>query len=117
MSRSSLAPLLDWLQDHLDQPIDVPAMASRAGMSERTFSRQFRSQLGATPLQWLRTIRIRRAQEILERTDRPIEEIATLSGFESPVTFRVRFHNLVGLSPMAYRHNFRGRAEATTQVG
>ena len=36
-----------------------------------------------------------------------IEEIAKLTGFEAPVTFRTRFQQIVGLSPAAYRRRFR----------
>ena len=102
----SLAPLLEWICAHLDKEIDVDALARRAHMSPRTFARRFREQTGTTPLKWLLTVRVRRAQELLETTRRPIDDIALRSGFESPVTFRMRFRKLVGLSPRAYRLRF-----------
>src|SRR3569833_730505 len=101
-----LAPLLEWMNKHLDQDMDASSLARRARMSPRTFARRFREQTGTTPLQWLLTARIRRAQELLETTRRPVDDIALRSGFESSVTFRTRFRRLVGLSPRAYRHRF-----------
>jgi transcriptional regulator GlxA family with amidase domain len=105
-ARDSLAPLLDWMNAHLDKALDIDALARRARMSPRTFARRFRAQTGTTPLQWLLTVRVRRAQELLETTNRPIDDIALRTGFESPVTFRTRFRRLVGLSPRAYRLRF-----------
>ncbi len=109
-SQCSLAATLDWLLARLDQPLDVAAMAARAGMSERTFCRRFHEQTGTTPLQWLLKARVRRAQELLEATGIKIDEVATRSGFESSVTFRARFHRIVGLSPGTYRQRFRAKA-------
>jgi transcriptional regulator GlxA family with amidase domain len=109
-AKDNLAPLLEWMSTHLNKEIDVNALARRARMSPRTFARRFREQTGTTPLQWLLTVRMRRAQELLETTRRPIDDIALRSGFESPVTFRARFRKLVGLSPRAYRLRFNSPA-------
>ncbi|SAI49561.1 AraC family transcriptional regulator [Bordetella ansorpii] len=114
-SAASLAPLFDWMLANLDQPIDVAALAARACMTPRTFARRFREQTGTTPIQWLLKSRVRRAQELLETSAATIDQIAYASGFDSPVTFRTRFQNLVGLTPSAYRRRFGGPAqEATT---
>ena len=109
----SLAPLLDWMLAHLDQPLGVEALAARANTSPRTFARRFRQQTGTTPLQWLLTARIRRAQEMLETGSHTVEAVATAVGFEAPVSFRARFQQVVGISPNAYRRRFNaadGRA-------
>src|SRR5437660_9532974 len=49
----SLAPVLQWAQSHLNKPLHVEDLARRAGMSPRTFARQFLLQTGTTPHQWL----------------------------------------------------------------
>ncbi len=105
-SRASLAPILDWALGRLAERLDVAALAARAGMSSRTFTRRFREQTGTTLTQWLLSARIRLAQELLEGSARPIEEIARSAGFDSPVTFRVRFRRQIGLAPLAYRQRF-----------
>ncbi len=110
----SLAPLLDWMLAHLDRPLGVDALAARANTSARTFARRFRQQTGTTPLQWLLTARIRRAQEMLETGSHTVEAVAAAVGFEAPVSFRARFQQVVGISPNAYRRRFNaadGRAE------
>lgn len=116
-ARDNLASLLEWMGRNLDKEIDVEALARRAGMSPRTLARRFREQTGTTPLQWLLTTRVRRAQELLETTRRPIDDIALRSGFDSAVTFRARFRKIVGLSPRAYRQRFDPRPAAHRRNG
>ncbi|WP_447502938.1 helix-turn-helix domain-containing protein, partial [Acinetobacter pittii] len=65
-TRDSLAPVLEWVRSHLNEEIDIKLLAYKANMSPRTFARRFRDQIGTTPLQWLLTMRIQRAQELLE---------------------------------------------------
>jgi transcriptional regulator GlxA family with amidase domain len=107
---SALEPLLEWVEDSLAGEITLGAMAARAGMSERTFSRRFREQTGSTPLQWLLRARVRRAQYLLENSDHTVERIAQQAGFGSPTAFRERFRRVVGTTPYAYRSAFRGKA-------
>jgi transcriptional regulator GlxA family with amidase domain len=113
-SSESLAPLLRWLDENLHRSITVEKMARQAATSSRTFSRRFRQQTGTTPLQWLLTARVRRAQSLLETTNLAVERVASLTGFESAPTFRDRFRRAVGLSPSAYRRAF-GRNEGKAQ--
>jgi transcriptional regulator GlxA family with amidase domain len=110
---STLEPVLKWIEDNLAHEVTLGAMASRSGMSERTFSRRFREQTGSTPLQWLLRARVRRAQYLLENSDHAIERIAQQAGFGSPTAFRERFRRVVGTSPQAYRSAFHGKTVST----
>jgi transcriptional regulator GlxA family with amidase domain len=109
-STDSLAPVLEWMDANLSNAMDVDSLARRARTSPRTFARRFREQTGTTPLQWLLKARVRRAQELLETSRRPIDDIALRCGFDSPVTFRTRFRKLVGLNPSAFRQRFTTKA-------
>ncbi len=112
----TLEPLLRWLDDNLHRDLDLEDIAAAGHISTRTLNRRFRSQLGDSPLQWLLRARVRRAQELLETTDHPIQRVARQAGFASTATFRERFRRLVGVSPGAYRESFRGpQRPATTQ--
>ncbi|MFC7328248.1 GlxA family transcriptional regulator [Marinactinospora rubrisoli] len=104
---SRLEPVLAWIEENLGRDLTLSAMAARCGMSERTFSRRFREQIGSTPLQWLLRARVRRAQFLLETTDHGIERIAAQAGFGSPTAFRDRFKRVVGVTPQSYRSSFR----------
>ncbi|MBZ9772539.1 GlxA family transcriptional regulator [Mesorhizobium sp. CO1-1-8] len=113
-SNASLANLLDWMIEHLNATLTIETLASHACMNPRTFARRFRAQTGTTPVQWILTARIRRAQELLETTSEPIEQVGYAAGFESPTTFRARFQRIVGISPGAYRRRFSARCTAKT---
>jgi transcriptional regulator GlxA family with amidase domain len=111
-SGHSLASLLEWMRANVDKPLDVAALAVQACVSPRTLARRFREQTGTTPVQWLLAARVRRAQDLLETTGMAIDQIAFAAGFESPVTFRARFHRRVGVTPAAYRRHFNAAGAA-----
>ncbi|MBO0925119.1 helix-turn-helix domain-containing protein [Cellulomonas sp. zg-ZUI199] len=102
----TLAPLLAWMLEHLDDDLGVPVLAARALMSERTFARRFRSETGSTPAAWVARQRVARAQELLERTAAPVEEIARRCGFGTAALLRHHFARTLGTTPLAYRRRF-----------
>ncbi|PWR10763.1 AraC family transcriptional regulator [Micromonospora acroterricola] len=102
-----LAHLFPWAMERLDCPLTVEDLARQANMSSRNLARHFRAVAGTTPLQWLSTQRIRRAQELLENTDTSIDVIAQAAGMGTATTLRRHFHRTVGVSPDAYRRTFR----------
>ncbi|GIH16955.1 helix-turn-helix domain-containing protein [Rugosimonospora africana] len=102
-----LAELIPWAIDRLDQPLTVEELARQAKMSSRNLGRHFRSVTGTTPLQWLLTQRIRRAQELLETTDDNVDTIASATGMGTATTLRRHFHRTVGVPPDTYRRTFR----------
>lgn len=103
----TLSHLLAWVQQRLDRPLTVTDMARKANTSPRHLGRQFRSVIGQTPLQWLLTQRVRRAQELLEATDDSIEAIALATGMGTATTLRRQFKRVVGVPPQIYRRSFR----------
>ncbi|MEU6078231.1 helix-turn-helix domain-containing protein [Micromonospora sp. NPDC047074] len=105
-----LADLFPWALERLDRPLTVEDLARRANMSSRNLARHFRSATGTTPLRWLATQRIRRAQELLENTDRGIDVIAQAAGMGTATTLRRHFHRTVGVPPDVYRRTFRPAA-------
>ncbi|MEU3646179.1 helix-turn-helix domain-containing protein [Lentzea sp. NPDC034063] len=102
-----LTELFDWVSARFDQMITVEDMARQASMSSRHLARLFRAVTGTTPLQWLHTQRIRRAQELLEMTDDSVDQIAEASGMGTAATLRRHFHRTVGVPPDTYRRTFR----------
>ncbi|MEV0321589.1 helix-turn-helix domain-containing protein [Streptomyces sp. NPDC050658] len=105
-----LAALFPWVIERLDRPLAVEDLARRAGMSSRQLTRHFRATTGTTPLQWLLTQRIRRAQELLERTDDGVDAIARATGMGTATTLRRHFNRTVGVPPDSYRRTFRTRS-------
>lgn len=99
----ALGQALSWALAHLERPITVDQLAAHACMSPRTFARQFRAAHGTTPYRWLLTQRLLMARELLETTDRPVEQIAEQAGFGTAAALRVHFRRSVSTSPLAYR--------------
>lgn len=104
-----LAALFPWVLERLDHPLTVEDLARQARLSSRHLGRHFRSVAGTTPLRWLLTQRIRRAQELLETTDDTVDAIATATGMGTATTLRRHFNRTVGVPPDTYRRTFRTR--------
>jgi transcriptional regulator GlxA family with amidase domain len=85
------------------QPLDVPAMAAIACVSEAHFIRTFRATFGETPHRYLQRRRVERAMFLLRETDRTVTEVCFDVGFTSLGTFSRTFTEIVGKSPTAYR--------------
>ncbi len=105
--QDTLAPLVDWMERHLDRSLTLQDLARQAGTSTRTLSRRFLEQTGTTPRQWLLTARVRRAQQLLESTGASVEQIATRTGFASSAALRQRFVHDLGMGPQQYRRAWR----------
>ncbi|MFE2874120.1 GlxA family transcriptional regulator [Streptomyces roseus] len=101
-----LGAVLDWARAHLHEPLPVTELARRAMMSKRSFARRFTAATGTTPHAWLRSLRLSRAEELLETTDLPVEEVARQVGYGSAAVLREQFVRRRGIPPRAYRSAF-----------
>ncbi|WP_127128109.1 GlxA family transcriptional regulator [Georgenia sp. SYP-B2076] len=106
----TLGPLLTWITEHLDEPLDVGSLAARSSMSARTFARRFRAETGTTPHAWITQQRVRRAEQLLEETDHPVERVAAEVGFGNAAALRQHLRHVRGLNPQQYRRRFRVEA-------
>ena len=95
------------------RPLDVPALARVAVMSEAHFSRSFRSTFGETPHRYLQRRRVERSMFLLRETDRSITDVCFDVGFTSLGTFSRTFRDIVGLSPTEYRERAEAKAAPT----
>lgn len=105
----SLAPLLHWALEHLDQPLTIAELARRQRVSPRTLIRRFRAATGTPPLQWLLAQRVQQARWLLESTDEPAARIAERCGLGTDANLRYHFARLVGVAPTEYRRIFKGQ--------
>ncbi|HXM55549.1 MAG TPA: AraC family transcriptional regulator [Candidatus Dormibacteraeota bacterium] len=87
------------------QPLDVPAVARIAHVSQAHFIRVFRATFGETPHRYLQRRRVERAMFLLRETDRPVTDICFDVGFTSLGTFSRTFRDIVGVAPTAYRES------------
>jgi transcriptional regulator GlxA family with amidase domain len=106
-SADGLAPVLDWVLEHLDAEHPVSELARRARMSDRSFARRFVAETGTTPHRWLTLQRVLLAQRLLEDTPLGIDAVAARCGFGSGALLRHHFRKVVGVGPADYRRTFR----------
>ncbi len=101
-----------WVAEHYDQETPVAAMAALSGLSDRTFKRRFAQATGLSPMEYVHTLRLEEAKQILEASDQPIEAVANDVGYEDASFFGRLFRRKVGLTPAQYRKRFRGLRKA-----
>jgi transcriptional regulator GlxA family with amidase domain len=105
-SRRPIRDLQAWIADNLVEDLSVPALAQRALMSERNFSRVFAREVGETPAAFVERARLERARLLLETTELQLTEIADRCGFGTVETLRRTFGKRLRTNPSDYRARF-----------
>jgi len=85
---------------------DVPALAARAGLTERTFLRRFSKATGLRPTEYVQQVRVMKARDALETTNHSVDQIAWDVGYSDVTAFRRVFQRFTSLSPSSYRWRF-----------
>jgi len=94
--------LIDWMQAHLDQPLDVPALAARAGLSERSFYRKFTEAVAKTPAHFVESLRVDAARTLLAE-GLPLKAIAAKVGLRTSARLGQAFERRFGMAPSLFR--------------
>lgn len=92
---------------HLSDAISVADLAERSRFSKSQFTAVFRKQFGLSPHQYLLTLRVQRAQELLRDSDHSIAHIAEHCGFADVQHLSKTFKRISGMTPGAYRDALR----------
>jgi AraC-like DNA-binding protein len=100
---AALSAALAYIDDHLDEPLRIPDLAARAGLSPFQFDQRLRALFGLSAGQYLSRLRIGRACDRLRHTEAPLSELALECGYADQAAFTRQFHKSVGLTPGAYR--------------
>lgn len=95
-----------WIAEHYNEPAPVAAMTRLSGLAERSFKRRFELATGMSPLEYVHTLRLEEAKQMLESGDEPIEAIANQVGYEDAGFFSRLFRRRVNLTPAQYRKRF-----------
>jgi transcriptional regulator GlxA family with amidase domain len=112
-----IAELQRWLGSHFMIAEPVAELAVRSGLSARTLERRFRTATGLAPIAYVQSLRIAEARRRLERSDLPVEQIASKVGYENTAFFRRLFKRITRLTPGAYRRKFGRVMLNDTTVG
>ena len=104
-----------WIAEHYNEQAPVAAMVRLSGLAERSFKRRFQQATGMAPLEYVHTLRLEEAKQLLESTDQPIEAIANEVGYEDAGFFSRLFRRNVNLTPAQYRKRFGAMRKALQQ--
>ena len=100
------AAVREFVVHHLAAEHTIERLAQHAAVSPRTFSRQFLADTGYTPMQWVTRARVDAAREMLEQSQRSIEQIARDVGLGTGANLRRHFRQILGTTPLEYRRTF-----------
>jgi AraC-like DNA-binding protein len=96
---AKLRPIILYLSQNFEQPLNLQDIAKRFGMGERTLSRLFQSTMSISFLQYLKLLRIVKAIEMIMQGNNSTTEIAYLTGYNSVAAFSKAFHQLTNIRP------------------
>lgn len=97
---------------NLRAPLSVEALAAVTGMSVRSFSRRFAEEANMTPRDFVEGARIDAARNLLEAGELPLKAVAWDCGFGDADRMRAVFSRRLGVTPAAYREQFRAEQQA-----
>jgi transcriptional regulator GlxA family with amidase domain len=97
-----------WILAHLHERITVDALAERACLCPRHFSRLFKQVFNCTPADFVEELRLTEARRRLLGLRTPVGSVAESVGFKSSDAFRRAFERRVGVTPSAFRRHAGG---------
>ena len=103
--------MLQYIQERYSEPLTAAMIARGASVSESECLRCFRAIIGTAPIQYVKQLRIQKAAELLQFTDRKIGEIGAACGFQEMSYFAKAFRELKGDTPSAYRRKRQSMIE------
>lgn len=95
--------MLSYIQEHYSEKITVQDIASSIHISERGCYRLFQTSLGETPVEFMISLRLQKAQELLRYTDKSVLEVAVETGFGTSSYFGKIFKQYHHITPKQYK--------------
>jgi len=92
-----------WITRNCNRPISITVAAQTAGMSDRSYLRHFRAEMGVKPSEHLRRSRVELAAAMLISSDLPVDKIARRCGLTSGECLARLFRQVLDISPTEYR--------------
>ena len=99
--------VLSWCAEHYTEDVTVETAANALYISQSYVSKIFSQKLGCSFREYINSLRVHKAQELLENTDLRIVQIMTLCGFRNQSSFNRVFLETFGLSPRQFRNRHR----------
>lgn len=101
-----IARCQEWIAMNYQTEGAVAAMVERSGLAVRTFQRRFARATRHTPIDYVHTLRLEEAKQLLETTALPVEAVALDVGYQDAAFFARLFKRKVCVTPAQYRRRF-----------
>lgn len=111
---AALAPditsTLAFIAAHWNEALDLETLARVSHLSSKHFARKFKTALKIAPMEYVRRLRLERAQSLLASSDEAVGEIAVRCGFPTAAHFSRSFKEFSGSPPLEFRRHIRAFA-------
>jgi transcriptional regulator GlxA family with amidase domain len=101
--------LQEWLDQNYQSDLLISGLAKRLKLSVRSLNRRFRLATDTSPLQYLQSLRIAHAKELLKQSNLAVSEVADMVGYQDASYFTSLFKKLTAVTPMEYRSLVRNK--------
>jgi AraC-like DNA-binding protein len=103
VNTNRFAFVIQYIKEHLTEKFSIEKLCDVACMSKPNFFKQFKRELGITPIDYINQERIKISKELLKETRNGIAEVCFKSGFSNTNYFFIIFKKYVGVSPNKYK--------------
>lgn len=105
------------IETNVVEPVPMPEIADRLGLSQRQLERQFKNAVGCTPVQFGLLFRLQHARVLLIATKLSVRDIAAAAGFNTLSHFAHSFGKCFGRRPSDYRQSWPKEDSTPTWPG
>lgn len=98
-----LEKAIEYVEEHYADSFKIVDLATECHMSETHFRRIFQQKMNMTPVEYVNFVRVKKACELIDKTDISMEDVAEKVGFVTPSTFNRNFRRIIGTSPYQWK--------------
>lgn len=103
LTSGQLRRIHEFLLERLDAGVTLRDIAAQVALSPAHVCTAFRTAAGLTPFQYLASLRMDRAKELLGTTDASMTEVAMRVGYATASAFTASFRRVTGMTPTVFR--------------
>lgn len=100
-----------YIDNHFADNIDIENVAIESHFSKFDFIRQFKRTYGKTPYNYLKKVRLSKAEELLKYSNLSIKEVCFSVGYSSISSFSGLFKKEIGIPPQEFKKAFEKRTD------
>ncbi len=104
VDKEMMKSLMSYLEEHVsDADLRIEDLAYAVNLGRSVFYGKLKAIVGMSPVDFLRHVRIQRAEELIKKSSYPVSQIAYSVGFSDPKYFSKCFKKETGMTPSEYR--------------